>query len=99
MCEQSENGTSFLCLLAPWVAFHLLRMVYPLSILLHLCKFPQAFILLTCTIVSSFLFSHTNIPLTNIPRLCAAFYLEYAEYIVELELELELPLKRLRIQI
>ena len=26
----------------------------------------------------------------NIPRLCAAFYLEYAEYIVKLELEIDI---------
>ena len=52
LCEQSENGTSCLCLLVPWVAFHRSRMVYPLSPLLCLFKFLLAFILLTCTIVS-----------------------------------------------
>ena len=52
LCKQSENGTSCLCLLVPWVAFHRSRMVYPLSPLLHLFKFFLAVILLTCTIIS-----------------------------------------------
>ena len=53
MCKQSENGFSFLCLVAPWVAFHLLRMVDPLSLLLHLYKLPPALMLSTPIVVSS----------------------------------------------